>query len=258
MNIDIGKTIRISDFIDAKDSRSLIVDTTITSSLGATKGLENVAKFIELVQRHCDGIFVNPGQAEHHAELLGGKRMAAPIIRLDWTNAYRDKDFCLPANVVKRLMISNPDDALALGASAVIATFFLGFDDDFEANNIKDLSLLARGCHQIALPLLVDIQPIGEKVVESNFENSIKLGVSFIQELGADIIIIPDCSHENLQYICSWMRVPVFVRLTQFPYAELVNKFFDDGLAGIVASASLFGETLAQEKLKNLYTQIHA
>ena len=42
MNIDIGKTIRISDIIDAKDGRSLLLDTTIASTLGATAGIENL------------------------------------------------------------------------------------------------------------------------------------------------------------------------------------------------------------------------
>jgi len=257
VNIDIGKTIRISDFIDATDKRSLIVDTTIASAIGASKGLENLSGFIESICYFCDGIMVNPGSAEHQAGLLAGKYRAAPIIRMDWTNAYRDQAFCLPANVVKRVNISNPIDALTLGASAVVASFLLGFDDEFEANNIKDLSFLARGCHQISLPLMVDIRAIGEKVVAANFEESIKLGVSFIQELGADIIIIPECSLENVDYICSWLSVPVLLHVEQFPEEEKVKGFFAHGLAGLVVSAKLCRDRSARDRIKTLQAQIH-
>ena len=253
MNIDIGKTIRMSDIIDARDGRSLIVDTTMASVIGATEGLEHVSEAIGSVNEFCDAIIVNPGTAEHHAPLLGGKNRATPVIRVDWTNAFRGEDFCLPATDVKRLMVSDGSDALELGASAVIASLLFGFDDDFESTNIRDLSHLARECQTLFLPLFVDIQPIGDRVSEENFEESIKLGCSFMLELGAEALLIPSCSAETLKFICDWMSVPVLVRQDTLPSKDEIEMIFENGAAGIVLSHRIF----AQKNLSNEMEKIH-
>ena len=258
MNIDIGKTIRMSDFIDSKDGRSILVDTSIASCVGATDGLENLTEALTHMNERVDGIIVNPGQAEHQAEHLGGKSRAAPIVRIDWTNGYRSDDFCLPVSHVKWLMISSGTDAVKIGASAVAASLMLGFDDDFEANNIKDLSLRARECQTISLPVIIDIRPIGEKVTENNYEESITLGVSFMQELGADVLIIPDCSPKTYRMIGDWISVPLLLRLDEIPPLKKVTGFFESGLAGIVLTEKIFMMTKLNEALQKLELLIHA
>lgn len=257
VNINIGKAIRLSDFIDSVDGRSLIVDTTITSSLGATPGLEDLTEVIKNTSYNFDGIIINPGQAEHQAEHYGGKERAAPIIRVDWTNAYRDENFCLPASNVKRLMISNSEDAFQLGASSVIASFLLGFEDDFEAENIQDLSRLARACHPISLPIIVDIHPIGPGVSKNNYEESIKLGVSFMQELGADVLIIPDCNRDTCKKIADWLSIPVLLRLNKIPPKEKTRTILKSGIAGIVLSEAVFTDIDFDGKVITLKSMIH-
>ncbi|MBN2011305.1 hypothetical protein JW960_18315 [candidate division KSB1 bacterium] len=257
MNINTGKTIRLSDFIHPKDKRCLMVDTTITSTLGAITGLEDFGTVLKSINELVDGIIINPGQLEHQAEQLGGKRRATPIVRVDWTNAYRHNDFCLPVSNVKRLMISNGDDAFQLGASAVIASLLLGFNDEFEANNIKELSLLARECHPISMPVIIDIRPIGPKVSLGNFSESIKLGVSFMLELGADALIIPTCDSETYQTIARWISVPVLLRLNEFPPESNMKQMFDAGVAGIVLAEDIFAVSDYAQKIENLKTIIH-
>lgn len=257
MNINIGKDIRLSDFIDSKDGRSLLLDTTITSSLGATPGMEDLAKTIRTLNTLFDGIILNPGQAEHLAELLGGKDRAAPLVRVDWTNAYRDENFPLPVSRVKRTMISDGGDALRLGASAVVSSFLMGFDEDFEAENIKSISLLARECYSLALPVVVDIRPIGEKVTQSNFAGSIKLGVSFMQEAGADALIIPDCDSETCKRIGEWISIPVILRSDEIPTEKKLKAAFEAGLAGILLSEKVLTLPDHVERIKNLKSMIH-
>ncbi len=87
MNINVGKNIRMSDFIDSRDRRSLMLDLTITSSVGAQPGSENISEVPDLGNSIFDAIILNPGQLEHHADRLGGKMRAAPLVRVDWTNA---------------------------------------------------------------------------------------------------------------------------------------------------------------------------
>ncbi len=257
MQIDIGKTIRLSDFIDAADGRALLVDTSLPSSVGALPGLESSAAALQEVTDLVDGVIVNPGQAEHHAHLLGGRRRASALVRVDWTNAFRGQEFCLPVADFRHLFISDAEDALALGASAVVASLFLGFDDEAEARNINALSHLARDCTRMALPLLVDIRPIGPKVGPSNFEESVKLGLSFMQELGADGLIIPPCSASTCATIGSWIAVPVLVRGEAFPEASQVEDFLAAGLRGLVLGEKIFAAAGYVQQLKSLSGLVH-
>jgi len=257
MEINIGKSLRLSDVIDSRDKHALWVDTTVTSSLGATPNLEDLRKTINDVNELCDGIIVNPGQAEHLADLLGGKNRASPLVRVDWTNAYRDQEFCLPATNVKRVEISNGEDVLHLGGSSAVATLFLGFDEEFEARNIRSISRLCRECYPLSLPVVVDIRPIGEKVSDVNFEDVIKLGVSFMMEAGADVLIIPDCGTETLQLIGKWATVPVVLRVNAIPDPEKLHWILEAGFAGIVLTEAVIAKRDYGGKIASTFEMIH-
>ncbi len=257
MEIDIGKTIRISDFVCATDGRALVVDTTLPGSLGATSGLEHVAEALRQITDIADGVIVNPGQAEHHADLLGGRRRASPLVRVDWSNAQRGPDFCLPASQFKHLFISDAEDVLALGASAAVASLFLGFDDDAEAKNIEALSHLARECYRLGLPLVIDVRPVGYKVGPGNFAESIKLGVSFMQELGADVLIIPECDLATCATIGGWIAVPVLLRLAEIPDAGRAEEFLKTGLRGFVLGEDIFARQGYTGRLAELADHLH-
>jgi DhnA family fructose-bisphosphate aldolase class Ia len=238
MQIHTGKAIRIHDILT---DRAIMLDTTIASCLGATPHLENLQQILEASNEVFDGIIVNPGQMEHLAHYLAGKKRVAPLVRVDWTNAYRDQDFCLPVTDVKRVEISSAEDVLRLGGSAAVATLFMGFGDEFEAENIRSISHLIRSAYELSLPVFVDIRPIGAGVSEINFEDTIKLGVSFMMEAGADALIIPNCSLETLKLIGSWSTIPVIVRSDRLLKKEEAGKIFELGMRGI-----LFGEKILE------------
>jgi len=249
MQIHTGKSIRIHDILT---ERAFLLDTTIASCLGATPQLENLQQILEASNEIFDGIIVNPGQMEHLAHHLAGKNRAAPLVRVDWTNAYRDQDFCLPVQEVKRVEISSAEDVMTLGGSAVVATLLMGFGDEFEAENIRSISHLLRSSYEVSLPVFVDIRPIGPGVSDINFEDTIKLGVSFMMEAGADALIIPHCGSETLQQIANWSTIPVLVRSEKLLNKDEVQKIFDLKLMGI-----LFGERVLegdgyQEKISQL------
>ena len=231
MQSHIGKSIRIGDILD---SNSLLLDTTITSCIGATPKLEDLKSLIQTCNELFNGIIVNPGQLEHLSHELGGKNRAAPLVRVDWTNAYRDKDFCLPVSNVKRVEISRADDVMNLGGAAAVTTFLMGFSDEFEAENIRSISKLIRASYKLSLPVFVDIRPIGPGVSEINFEDSIKLGVSFMMEAGADALIVPHCSIAALKLLANWSTNPVITRIDQFPVSDEVKQVFRSGIKGIL------------------------
>jgi DhnA family fructose-bisphosphate aldolase class Ia len=257
VNINVGKNIRMSECIDSRDNRSLMLDLTLTSSVGAQPGTENLSETLARYNSVFDGIILNPGQLEHHADLVGGKMRAAPLVRIDWTNAYRDKDFCLPASTVTRVTLSDGEDALGLGASAVVATFLLGFGEDLESESIRSISLLARECYRLSLPLIVDVRPIGDRISSDNYTGSIKLGTSFMMEAGADALILPDCDAETCALIGKWVTIPVLLRLEEIPAAEKVVQLFSLGMSGIVLTENILPASGIEEKLTLLKQLVH-
>jgi len=257
VNINVGKNIRMSDFIDSKDNRCLMLDLTVASSTGAQPGTEDISETLRQCSGAFDGIILNPGQLEHHATLIGGKMRAAPLVRIDWTNAYRDKDSFLPASAVTRVMISDGEDALRLGASAVVATFLLGFGENLESESIQSISLLARECYRLSLPLVVDIRPIGDKITDDNYLGSIKLGTSFMMEAGADALILPDCDEETCALLGKWVTIPVLLRLDESPTMERMDDLFQKGLMGIVLTDKILATSNGSKKIIDLKELIH-
>ena len=249
MQTHIGKAIRLSDILD---NNSLILDTTISSSIGATPRLEDLRSVLQTCSSIFSGIVVNPGQMEHLSFELAGKNRAAPLIRVDWTNAYRDADFCLPVSEVQRIEISQADDLLNLGAAAAVATMLMGFGDDFEAENIRSISKLIRESYDLALPVFVDIRPIGQKVSEANFEDTIKLGLSFMMEAGADALIIPKSSFETLKIISDWSTIPVIVRTEKILSKNESKEIFDLGIKGILFSEKILEIEGFSDKIKSM------
>jgi DhnA family fructose-bisphosphate aldolase class Ia len=257
METKIGKLLRLNDIIDSRDNHALWIDTTSTSSIGAIPNLEDVRKFTADINEISDAIIVNPGQAEKLADLLGGKRRASPIVRVDWTNAYRGEDFCLPPANMKRVEISNGEDVLRIGGSAAAATLFLGYDEECEANNIRSISRLCRESYPLSLPVVADIRPIGPKVNETNFDDVIKLGVSFMMEAGADVIVIPECKAEIIELVTGWSTVPVVLRVES---AASVGKFagmIEKGLCGLVLSEAVVDATGLKETVANSFQVVH-
>ena len=249
MQTHIGKAIRLSDILD---NNSLMLDTTIGSSIGATPQLEDLKSVLQTCSNIFNGIVVNPGQMEHLSFELAGKNRAAPLVRVDWTNAYRDADFCLPVSEVQRIEISQADDLLNLGASAAVATMLMGFGDDFEAENISSISKLIRESYDLSLPVFVDIRPIGPKVSQVNFEDTIKLGVSFMMEAGADALIIPYCSLDTLKIISDWSTIPVIVRTETLFNKNESKAIFDLGIKGILFSEKILEVEEFYDKIKNM------
>jgi DhnA family fructose-bisphosphate aldolase class Ia len=257
VNINVGKNIRMSDFIDSRDKRCLMLDLTLLSSLGAGPETEDISETLRRCNTSFDAVILNPGQLEHHPDLVGGKMRAAPLVRIDWTNAYRSKEFCLPASAVTRVTISDGEDALRLGASAAVATFLLGFGEDLEAENIRSVSLLARECYRLSLPLVVDIRPIGDKISADNYIGSIKLGTSFMMEAGADALILPECDVETCALIGKWATIPVLLRLDEIPAADKADKYFAQGIAGIVLTEKILELETIGERIPSLRQLVH-
>lgn len=211
----IGKELRMAEWFHAGHGGAVLVDMSVSGAEGAVSGLEDPAGAVGEVGPTATGLILNPGMMERLASQrqLPGKRGAAPLVRVDWTNALRPEGFLAPPRHVRRVMISSAEDALDLGADAIVTYILLGFDEDFEAENIQSFAFLARECSRLGLPLAADIHAAGPKVGKANFADAVKLGAAQAVEGGADAFIMPYPGEDALAMIRRFSPVPVFLRV---------------------------------------------
>jgi DhnA family fructose-bisphosphate aldolase class Ia len=180
-------TYRLNEFINPIDQRSLVVDTSASLVLGVRPGLEHFEDAVKPILSHADGVVTSPGQARH---LMSRTRAdAALLVRATWTNALRGKDFVLPPETIHYKSLLDASSVLALGASAAVLHFLLGYAEQIEADCLKQTVTLALDGAAQGLPLVVDVQPTGSRVVL--LSKAIELGVSYAIEGGASGIVIP-------------------------------------------------------------------
>jgi DhnA family fructose-bisphosphate aldolase class Ia len=257
-----SKTYRLREFTNHADGRSLIVDTSAGLSLGALPGLEDFSGAVRPVLPLVDGIVTSPGQSR---KLSGRTRTdAALLVRADWTNALRGPEFVLPPETISRVPLLTPQEALDLGASALVTHFLLGYEEHIEAGCLRTTVQLAIAGSQVGMPLLVDVQPLGPRVALYN--KAIELGVSYALEGGADGVVVPWPGRESLQTILTMAAgTPVWLKLAQeeghsegaTPESLLPAEALELGAAGLWLGAGLFAGPEPLETLQTLRGQIH-
>jgi DhnA family fructose-bisphosphate aldolase class Ia len=251
-----SKTYRLREFLDPADERSLIVDTSAGLSLGALPGLEDFGAAVGPLLDLLDGVVTSPGQAR---KLAGRTRDdAALLVRADWTNALRGSEFVLPPETVNHLPLLNPQEALDLGASALVTHFLLGHEEDIEADCLKMTVQLAIQGSQVGMPLVVDVQPLGPRVVLR--EKAIELGVSYALEGGADGVAIPWPGRQSFETILTMAaEVPVWIKpstATRDGADADLDEALSMGAVGLWLGAEVFSRPNPAETVQALRAKV--
>lgn len=250
-----SKIFRLREFIHPEDGKSLVVDTSKGLSMGSLPGLEQFSKSVSPVLGLIDGLVTGPGQARKLA--MRTRKEAALLLRVDWTNAFRGRDFVLPPETIGHIPLLDPQAVLDLGGSGMVLHFLLGHEEDIEAGCLQMTVQLALVGSQIGVPLIVDVQPIGPRVVLLN--KAIELGVSYALEGGADGIAIPWPGADSFQRILTMAaEVPVWVK----PSASVVDHqdladALAEGATGLWLDEQVFAQPEAQELLQGFRNLVH-
>lgn len=246
---------RLNDLINPSDGHSLVVDTSGGLTLGVLPGLENFSEATKPLLHLVDGIVTSPGQSRNLVTRT--HQDAALIVRADWTNALRGDDFVLPPEQVSYLPLLEPSDALDLGANALVMHFILGHTEEIEAQCLKRVVHLALEGQGLGMPLIVDVQPIGSRVVLQN--KAIELGVSYALEGGADGIAIPWPGVESfkiIQTMCS--GVPVWVKPGNPASDGLeLEEVMEGGSVGFWLDEQIFADADPVNTLRNYHSLVH-
>jgi DhnA family fructose-bisphosphate aldolase class Ia len=251
-----SKTYRLREFISPSDGHSLVVDTSSGLSRGALPGLEHFAEAVRPLLPLADGMVTSPGQA---GKLDRRSRTdAALLVRADWTNALRGADFVLPAETISHIPLLSPEEGLNLGASALVVYFLLGYEEQIEAGCLKNTVQLALQGGQIGLPLIVDVQPSGPRVVLPS--KAIELGVSYALEGGADGVAIPWPGPASLVNILTMMSgLAVWIKPTAIEVSGIeLSEALSLGAAGLWLDERLFTLDEPAAALEGFRARVHA
>jgi DhnA family fructose-bisphosphate aldolase class Ia len=195
---------RLKEFLPDAGRHALLLDASAGLSLGALPGLEDFSTDLQPILRHLDGLVCSPG----YLRRLGKRTRtdAALLARMDWTNTLRSAAFPLPPETATRVSLLEAVDALELGASGMVLSFLLGYEEALEAACLKATVQLALAGKDMDLPLLVEVCPSGPRV--SLHGKAVELGASYALESGADVVIVPHPGTDSLKTIAAMLSVP--------------------------------------------------
>jgi len=191
--MDLGQEMRLNRIFDPNDGRAVVVAADHGMMLGPISGVQELGKTLEkVIEGRPDAILLSPGQAEDLCHLFMGRRAPSLLVRMDWTNTFRDRTYTLPVRETFFSSIATPRDALKLGAHAAVVYLFIGHEDERqEARHLALVSKYAAECEEAGLPLIVEPIPFGPRVTKSNYSELVATAVRIAVEAGANALKVP-------------------------------------------------------------------
>jgi DhnA family fructose-bisphosphate aldolase class Ia len=249
-----GKLYRLREFIRPEDQHGLIVDASAGLSLGALPGLEDFGTATRSVLGLVDGVVCSPGQLRRIPDRTRGE--ASLLVRMDWTNTLRGSDFVLPPSTVQRLPLLAAQDALDLGAAAMVGSFLLGYEEEVEAACLRHTVQWALDGDALGLPLIIEVRATGPRV--SIHDKAIELGTSYALEGGADAIVVPYPGRKSLESIAAFVSVPWLIKPSHFENAASeLEEAIGLGGAGLWLDHSVFALSNTSVVLQEFATRLH-
>ncbi len=185
-----GKTIRLGRILNPKSGRAAVIAFDHGLHLGPIAGTLNPGRVLEtLAESGADAFLISPGTAKTFPQVFAGRGAPALILRVDWTNRWRGTDDLGSAEGRGR-MIASVEDACRLGADAVLAYMFIGYDDpDAEAQQVEAVAGMVQACDRLGMGCIIEPMARGLRVGENEYDaRYIALGTRMASEIGADLL----------------------------------------------------------------------
>jgi len=207
-----GKPIRLRRIL-RPGRGTLVVAFDHPLVLGPIPGTEDpAAKIRQFIEAGADAILLNLGALRYCAECSEtSAAMPGFIARLDWTTAFDQAQKASP--LLRSCLVGRPEDALRLGADAVITFLVVGTGDrEFERNEVLRTAKVARECERLGVPLIVESLARGSKVDNPTDPKWLKLHTRMAIELGADVIKTEYAGDpESMRSVVNECAVPILV-----------------------------------------------
>lgn len=241
----LGKALRLSRLFRPDTGNSIVVAMDHGLFLGPIAGVENVRAAVErVVAGRPDGVQISVGTACAVVNFLQGKQAPALVLRLDATNIWRSKP---EPKEGYHVTVASVEDAVRLGADAVVAFFFVGYETDGqEAANLERLAKLAAACRDWGMPFVIEPLVIERGAHAVRDPERIKLAVRIASELGADALKVDYTGDpKSFRSIVEAATAPILVRGgpkmdTDEAMLHMVKEAMDAGARGLVFGRNIW------------------
>lgn len=245
-----AKKLRLNRILHGRRHGVLVVAFDHPLVLGPIPGTEDAPGQIRrFVKAECDGILLSLGILRHCADALLAPAMPGIIARIDWSTIWGAPETIVSKEGQSRLL-ARPEEALRLGADAVITYLVVGTGDpEFEAGEIARTAEVARECEALGVPLMVESLARGPKVQDYRDPHWIKYHTRLAAELGADVIKTDFAGNvASMATVVKDCPIPVLVlggsrTGSDEEAVQTVRQIAQAGAAGVVFGRNVFQAT---------------
>lgn len=262
---ECGKQIRLGRIIKPETGKGVAVafDHGLDDGpmIGNIKPRETMDR---LLAGGADAVLVSPGLAKLCIDQLTGRNAPALILRMDWTNAFRKEEF-LGFKEGRNRLIANVEDAVRLGADAVLTFMFIGYEDpDIEAEDVERNAIITRACESYGIPHIIEPLSVGAKVGNRGYEASlIARHCRYAMEIGADAIK-SDYSGNTASFKKVVEGCPIPILIAGGPMAKtledslgMIRGAMDAGASGVLVGRNIIQADDPTKMLKAVRGIVH-
>lgn len=240
-----GKSLRLYRILDRETRKGVIVAFDHGLMLGPIPGISPPRERLQtFINGGADAVLMSPGMLRATADLFAGKRVGI-MVRLDWTNMWRDPKL-LGFSEGRSCVIGSVEDAVRWGADAVLTYLFIGSTEAAsEAEEVRRNAEVNRACERFGIVHAIEPMARGSRVERSNSKELVALHTRMAGELGADIIKTDFLDREaDTAEVVSTSLVPVLLaggpRMAESSALGVIERSVRAGAAGIVFGRNVF------------------
>ncbi|MEM4245797.1 MAG: 2-amino-3,7-dideoxy-D-threo-hept-6-ulosonate synthase [Candidatus Bathyarchaeia archaeon] len=238
--MSLGKTLRMKRIFDARSGTALIVPMDHGIE-GYFKELEDPRGLIRsIVDAGANALLLRRGLAEFAAAEYAGK--AGLIYRITSASG-------LGRFTTEQPFISTVEEAVRIGADAVVANLFVG--SEREAELLQRFGAIAEACDMWGMPFCAEMMPIGKKgsvPFDGPYSpDEVRIAVRVGAEEGADFIKTYYTGDvDSFREVVRYSTVPLIIAggppvKTDAEVLQMVRDAMDAGASGIAMGRKIWG-----------------
>ncbi|MCU0513663.1 MAG: fructose-bisphosphate aldolase [Anaerolineae bacterium] len=260
-----GKAIRLGRILHPQTGRAAVVAYDHSLHIGAIPGTEKPGAMLEtLTEAGADAFLISPGMVRQYASIFTGRGAPGLILRLDWSNLWRSPEM-LGSPEGRTRLIGTVEDAVRLGADAVLAYMFIGYDSpDTEAQQVQAVALLAQACDSAGIVCMIEPMARGLRTGDHIYDpDYIALGARMACELGADVLKTDySGSPESFRQVTAVAYRPVLIAggprtATVREALEMVDGALTAGASGLFFGRNVFQAASPAQMMRTVRRMIH-
>lgn len=246
----LGKQIRLSRILSPQTHRGFCVAFDHALQLGACSGLEHPEETLDLMaQAGVDAVILPLGSAQQYGARLVRNGGPALILRLDQTTMWREGTKLAYPDGHTRL-VATVEDAVALGAEAVITYLFMAPNDpELETAAFRSNAAVGRAARDAGIVHIIETMGARHALAPDIHDGDfVRMHARIGIEMGADIIKTDWPGRAALKRLTETSPVPIMLAGGPSDGSDrdtlnMVSEIMNAGASGI-----MFGRLVFQAK----------